>query len=164
MCILIRIPAILHSDCLCRKDVIDAQNLLDDFNADRLIDKEQGQRSSAFMLPAKLHPCDIDVALPQNGTNFSNNPGPVVIREVNHVTTRNNLQRESVNIDDAREQVVEHRAGYPVGLGLGLHLKGNQIREVFRSGNPSVLDFDSAKLGNMALIGTSSAQYGTSIR
>ena len=100
-----------HSYNFRGQDVVDIPDLFDHFVLHRVIDQQKRQSFPAEMLAAQVHTSNVDTTLSENGSDLSNHSGLVIVSEVDHMTSRHNLEGIAVNIHDARHLVVEDRSG-----------------------------------------------------
>ena len=84
------------------QDVFQLADLLDNLVFHRIIHKQERQGLPAQMFASQMHTRNVHVALAENGSDFPDHAGRVVIREEDHVAARHHFKGKAVDIDNAR--------------------------------------------------------------
>ena len=114
-------------------DAVDAQDLVGRFSRDGVVDVEHHDRLAAPLVPRHLHPRDVDGVIAQNHADAPNDTRPVAVMCDQQITDQRPLQREAVDLQDARIDAIptnrdavriaavylESELGRALGVGIG---------------------------------------------
>src|SRR5678816_3843770 len=136
-------------DRLCHDNIFNLQQPLNDVRTYSVVHEQKCQGASTLAIASELHPGNIHLSLTQHRPDVADNPGLVVVTEVDHMAPGNHFKRETVDIDNTGQPVCEDSSRNTMSIGVGAKFHRDEVRVVFGGFNTRFLNLDSSEPGDM---------------